>query len=99
MDRSQDESRRAEVRIFGKTYTLVSDQSTEYAHKIASDVDRRMVAVAVEKNLADTTKIAMMAAMEIADELLRTRKIRRERLASAEEAGKKLASTVREISS
>jgi cell division protein ZapA len=93
---TRDGASQAEVQIFGKTYTLVSDQSTEYTHLIASEVDKRMTAVAAEKNLSDTTKIAMMAAMEIADELLRRRKIRRAHLASAEEARSKLGSSVRE---
>ncbi len=87
---------RAEVEIFGKTYTLVSEHSADYAQEIANGVDRRMTAVAAEMNLADTTKIAMMAAMEIADELLRTRECRRELLLAAEKAGDKLKTTVRE---
>ena len=96
MENSRDGSQPAEVQIFGKNYTLVSDQTAEYTQQIASDVDKRMAAVAAEKNLADTTKIAMMAAMEIADELLRTRMTRRANLAMTEEAGKRLGTTVRE---
>ena len=91
-----DAQQRAEVEIFGKTYTLVSDQSVEYTREIATEVDRRMVAIAAEKNLADITKIAMMAAMEIADELMRTRQKWRRRLAATEQARLKLDTIVRE---
>ena len=96
MENSRDGSQQVEVQIFGKTYTLVSDQTTDYTQQIASDVDQRMAAVAAEKNLADTTKIAMMAAMEIADELLRTRMTRRANLLTTEEAGKRLGTSVQE---
>ncbi|MEE2752562.1 MAG: cell division protein ZapA [Candidatus Latescibacterota bacterium] len=96
MENSHDRSQPVEVQIFGKNYTLVSDQTTDYTRQIASDVDKRMAAVAAEKNLADTTKIAMMAAMEIADELLRARINRRANLALTAEAGKRLGSTVGE---
>ena len=88
---------RAEVKIFGKTYTLVSDRSVEYALEIAEEVDRRMVSIASEKNLADITKIAMMAAMGIADELMRTRQECRRRLAATEQAWKKLNTIGREV--
>jgi cell division protein ZapA len=94
VDNGQNTPVRAVVEIFGKTYTLVSGHSADYAQEIADDVDRRMAVVAAEMNLADTTKIAMMAAMEIADELLRTRECRRELLLSAKKAGDKLKMTV-----
>ena len=91
-----DAQQRAEVEIFGKTYTLVSDKSVGYALEIAAEVDRRMIGIAAEKNLADTTKIAMMAAMEIADELMRTRQTRKKRFEAAEAARQKLSTSVRE---
>ena len=83
---------RAEVEIFGKTYTLVSAHEPTYAHQIAEEVDRRMRAIAAKRNLADTTKIAMMAAMQIADELMRARQEGETSLAAAEAAGNKLTS-------
>lgn len=88
---------RAEVEIFGKTYTLVSDRSVEYALEIAEEVDRRMVSIAAERNLADITKIAMMAAMGIADELMKTRQACRSRMAATEQARQKLNTIVREV--
>jgi cell division protein ZapA len=94
VDNGQNTPLRAEVKIFGKTYTLVSGHSVDYAQEIADDVDRRMAVVAAEMNLADTTKIAMMTAMEIADELLRTRECRQELLLAAKKAGDKLKMTI-----
>ena len=59
------------VTIFGREYTLQSDESPEYTSKIADFVDRRMTGIASEQNLADPTRVAIMAAMDIADQLLR----------------------------
>ena len=91
-----DLMQQAQVEIFGKTYTLVSDQPEEYARRIAEDVDRRMTAIAAERNLADTTKIAMMAAMEIADELMRTREKGSAAVAAANNVGEKLKTFITE---
>ena len=85
-----DTKQRADVEIFGRTYTLVSDQSPAYAQEIAAEVDRRMASIAAQQNLSDTTKIAMMAAMEIADELMRVREEGKDRLAAAESAQRRL---------
>jgi len=85
-----EQQNRADVEIFGKTYTLVSVHESNYAQQIAGDVNKRMKEIAAEQNLADTTKIAMMAAMQIADELMKARRRGEDHLASAEAAGSKL---------
>ena len=59
------------VTIFGRDYQLQSAEAPEYTREIARIVDERMSLIATDQNLADPTKIAIMAAMEIADELLR----------------------------
>ncbi|MBE82883.1 MAG: cell division protein ZapA [Gemmatimonadetes bacterium] len=89
-------AQQADVEIFGKTYTLVSDRSSDYAREVAEEVTQRMERIAAEKNLADTTKIAMMVAMEIADELVRTRQAGQDRLDATETAGERLKTTIRE---
>ena len=89
-----DGRQRAEVEIFGRTYTLESDQSPEYARKVAEDVNERMEKIAASQNTADTTKIAMMAAMQIADELIRAREIGQDRLAAAESAKERLGTVI-----
>lgn len=89
-----DAKHRAEVEIFGKQYTLVSEQTPQYAHEVAAEVDRRMARIAAHQNLSDTTKIAMMAAMEIADELMRARAEGQDQMAAAESAQAKLKRSV-----
>jgi len=58
------------VVIFGAEYVLSSAESERYAHEISAYVDRKMKHIANEKNLSDTAKVAIMAAFDIADQLL-----------------------------
>lgn len=61
------------VTIFEREYPLQSHESPEYTRKVAELVDRKMAEIASRRNLADPTRVAIMAAMEIADQLLRNR--------------------------
>ena len=77
------------VTIFGRDYQLHSDESAEYTNKVADLVDRKMAEIASERNLADPARVAIMAAMEIADDLLARRaQGGRERGKAAEALGK-----------
>ena len=75
-----------DVTIFGDEYALSSQEAPEYTQKIADFVDCKMSEIASEQNLGDPTKIAIMAAMDIADRLLLIRahqKVDRERAVEA----------------
>jgi cell division protein ZapA len=56
------------VTIFGKTYHLRGDGYPGYLAELAAEVDRRMRAVAESTGTADTLKIAILAALNLADE-------------------------------
>lgn len=56
------------VTIFGKTYHLRGDGDPDYLAELAAEVDRRMRAVAESTGTADTLKIAILAALNLADE-------------------------------
>ena len=87
-------SRATRVQIFGREYLLQSEESAEYTHGVASYVDQRMAEIATQKNIADPARVAIMAAMQIADELLRRRRSCDEASGRAEEALGKLGRTV-----
>lgn len=76
-----------EVEIFGNSYTLVSEKDSAYAKEVAAAVDGRMVRVASSQNLSDVGKIAIMTALEIADEIITSRD-RRSADARAAEMGR-----------
>lgn len=62
-----------EVEIFGATYHVRGDNGSEHLHQLAALVDQKMQEVAAHLNSVDRTKIAILAALNIADELVRTR--------------------------
>ena len=62
-----------EVRIFGAAYHVRGRQDGEYLQQVAGMVDRTMRDVAGRTGMADAGKIAILAALNIADELLQSR--------------------------
>ena len=66
------------VEVLGHEYVVRSEASEAYVKEIADFVDSRMRQIAERYNLVSTTKIAVYAALEIADEMFRERQ-RRER--------------------
>ncbi|MCE2440672.1 MAG: cell division protein ZapA [Candidatus Latescibacteria bacterium] len=61
------------VTIYGRQYPVQSRESSEYTHRVAELVDRRMKEIASQQKLAEPTKIAIIAALDIADRLLKYR--------------------------
>jgi cell division protein ZapA len=61
------------VRISGKEYTLLADLPEEYIHKVAIYVDKKMTEVARQRNDLSTAMVAVMAAINIADEVMELR--------------------------
>jgi len=76
INREDKSKQTTDVTIFGGDYVLSSQESEDYTHRISSFVDRKMSQIAVEQNIADTTKVAIMAALDIADQLIRKRETR-----------------------
>lgn len=64
------------VEIFGQTYNVRGDGDTDYLMELARFVDSRMREVAAQVATVDPMKIAILAALNIADEFSRFRKSR-----------------------
>jgi cell division protein ZapA len=58
------------VNIFGRTYQLRGNEDGAYLTELATLVDTRMSEVAEATGTADTLKVAILAALNIADEYL-----------------------------
>lgn len=71
MDRTA--SRVVSVEINGQRYPIRSTLDPEYVAKLAAYVDERMRAAAIESSSGDSVKIAVLAALNIADEYFRCR--------------------------
>ena len=64
------------VEIFGQTYNVRGEGDPNYLAELARFVDSRMRDVAAEVATIDALKIAILAALNIADEFSRYRKAR-----------------------
>ena len=78
------------VTIFGSEYVLSSEESEEYTSKISNFVNQKMHQIAETENTGDTTRIALMAAFDIADIIARQRTRHREDHIRLDEALRRL---------
>jgi len=60
-----------QVQIFGQVYHLRGSEDAEYARRVARLVDDRMNAIADQMATVDSFRVAVLAALHIADEYLR----------------------------
>src|SRR5213596_1460831 len=63
------------VEIYDQAYTIRSDGDPEYIRKLAEYVDQRMREISSGTLTVDSRKVAILAALYIADELHQLRKI------------------------
>jgi cell division protein ZapA len=63
-----------EVEIFGAVYSVRGSDDRGYLQGLADLVDRKMREVAQHVHTADTARIAILAALNLADELMRLEK-------------------------
>ncbi len=57
------------VQIFGQVYSIRGDLEEKYVQKLAKCVDEKMHTIAEATGIVDTQKLAVLAALAIADEL------------------------------
>jgi cell division protein ZapA len=57
-----------EVEIFGQTFTVTSEDDERYVHELAAYLDRQMRRVAENAKTFVPIRVAIMAALSIADE-------------------------------
>lgn len=85
------------VNIFGSEYSLVSTDGSEYVQKIAHHVDFKMREVDKNQNLNSIVKIAIMAALNITEELYQEREYRDKLLNQLNEEARKMNHSITEI--
>jgi cell division protein ZapA len=61
------------VEIFGQTYTVRAGADPGYIESVAAHVDQQMRDMSRTSGAVDSVRIAVLAAMNIADELFRLR--------------------------
>jgi cell division protein ZapA len=90
----KDGERSTPVTIYGRTYHLRGDGDSDYLHELAAIVDLKMREVAEATGTADTLKVAILAALNIADESLEARRPGKSRKRIAGETDRRLARLV-----
>ncbi len=68
------EQQRIEVEIFGANYAIKSDENPTYTAELAQFVDDKMRNITHKSNIVSTGKVAVLAAIHIADDLFKTKK-------------------------
>jgi len=66
---------RLKVMIYGTEYALKADQSHEHIKETAAYVDQKMQEIAGKFHGQSDTRLAVLAALNIADELFEVRKL------------------------
>jgi cell division protein ZapA len=69
----EEAAKTTKVKIFGEELGIKSQASPEYTRQVADFVDKAMEQVANVTRLTDVHRIAILAAMSIADEFFQTR--------------------------
>lgn len=82
------------IQIYGKTYSLKSSSSEVKAEEVAEYVDSRMRELATARSKTSTLDLAILAALNIAQELL---ELKGQSVVREEEEGKKIQQLVSEL--
>jgi|SRR5579862_6449679 cell division protein ZapA len=68
-----DKANQVHVEIFGQSYAVQAGADPGYIESVASYVDQQMREVSRGSGAVDSVRIAVLAALNIADELFRSR--------------------------
>lgn len=62
---------RTTVSIYGQQYTIKSEETSEYVKSVASYVDLKMKDIKKHNPYLDTTKLAVLTAVNVVDEYMK----------------------------
>jgi cell division protein ZapA len=80
------------VHIFNQTYTLLADDDAAGVQEIASQIDELMVSIAGHSSSGDSTRVAVLACLHLADKLRTAEK----KLRRYEDRSEKISSLLEE---
>ncbi len=79
------------VNIFGNEYPIKSEADPEYIKRVAKYVDRKMREISEKVNISSAAKVAVLAALNITDELFREKADKDKALAEVDDRTAELA--------
>jgi cell division protein ZapA len=95
-DKTSSPSTTIHVEIFGQTYTVKAGSEPGYVEELAAHVDAQMREVGKSAGAVDSVRVAVLAALNIADECFRLRRQVRD---ADERAAARADRLVRELTS
>ncbi|MDR3237023.1 MAG: cell division protein ZapA [Spirochaetia bacterium] len=84
------ESTRVKVNIFGQSYTIKGDASSEYILDLADYLNKKMAEVSANITKGTPTQVAILAALNIADEYFQVKDLKNGSYSAIEEKTNKL---------
>ena len=84
------------VEIFGQEYKIKGVGNPQYVHKIAGYVDKKMREIAHSSGIMSQSRIAILAALNITDELYQVRETREKAEQELESQAAKLGELLEE---
>lgn len=69
--------RLVEIKVFGQTYTVKSDAEEDHIQQVARYVNEKMEEILKKTRSVSTVNVAILTALNIADDLLREKEKRR----------------------
>lgn len=78
------------VNIFGTEYTLRADENENYINEIARYLDEKMREVDKNSSIKSSSKISILAALNVVDELFQERKYKEKLLNQLNEEAEKI---------
>ena len=85
------------VNIFGNEYSLVSDNNEEYLKEVAEYVDSNMRKIDRNQSFKASTKLAILAALNIADELFQERAHKKKIIERLSKKTEKMSHSISEV--
>lgn len=82
------------VTILGSEYAIKGTANSEHIIKIARYVDQKMREITEQQSIASNTRVAILAAMDIADELFQEKQQRQRVVLDVEAKASKMVSLI-----
>jgi len=89
-------SKQLRVNIFGSEYVLKADENEAYVKQVAEYVDEKMREIDRSQAINSNLKIAILAALNIADELLQSQEYREKLVKQIDEESRELNRSLEE---
>jgi len=81
----EEKKQNIRVNIFGQEYPIKSEADIGYVQRVAEYVDRKMKEIAEKIPARTQTQIAVLAALNIADDLFKEREDKEKKISEVEE--------------